>query len=514
MKKINFFIILAITLVTSLQLFAQNIEVKTLDKYFAKAQKDWNVVGMSVGIIKDGEIVLSKGYGELETGKGNAPDGNSLYAIASNTKAFISTAIGILVDEGKVNWDDPVKKHLPWFEMYDPYVTNHITVRDLLCHRAGLGTFSGDVIWYKSDYTAEEAIRHLKYLKPAYEFRSGYGYSNLMFITAGEVIKAVSGKPWTEFVKERVFNPLGMERTRTSVTELSQMKNVATPHKPDLEDVQHTIPWVNWDNMGAAGGIISSTNDMLKWCQLQIDGGKIEENSIFSLKAQETFWKPHNNFTVSARTKKTYPNRHVSGYALGWSYFDYEGRMVYNHGGGYDGMYSKVLIVPEENLAMVVLTNSMKGISNALMYYTLDRYFGLEEKDWSTGNLERTRRWEASKGEDIDKRIQARLKDTKPTLMLDDYAGIYHDDLFGDIEIVNKGGSLEINFLTAKALNAKLQHWHNDVFQIKWKEEHAWFDFGTLQFVLDNNLKPKALQFDVPNGDIFFEEIEAARKDD
>lgn len=514
MKNIHLLKIIVFVLVifSGFSVFGQETEVKTLDQYFEKARQDWEVEGMSVGIIKDGKVILAKGYGQLEAGKPARPDGNSLYAIASNTKAFISASIGILVDEGKIKWDDPVRQYLPYFELYDPYVSAHVTIRDLLCHRAGLGTFSGDVIWYKSEYTAEEAIKHLKHLPQAYGFRDGYGYSNLMFITAGEVIKAVSGKTWAEFIREHIIDPTGMTRTQTSVEPLRNMANVATPHKPNDEGVNHPIPWVNWDNMGAAGGIVSSVNDMLKWCQLQLDHGTLNEQQIFSLQAQETFWKPHNNYTVSARTKEIYPTRHVAGYALGWGYYDHGGRMVYSHGGGYDGMYSQVTIVPEENMAIVVLTNSMKGISGSLTYYTLDHFFGLKETDWSRQNLERTKDWEKTKTERVTERKAKRIPGTAPTLSLEAYTGVYHDDLYGDIEVVDNEGNLGLHFKTAPALNATLEHWHHDVFEIKWNEEHAWFDFGTVQFLMSNNLTPTALQFDIPNDDIFFEEIHAKRQ--
>lgn len=512
MKNIRFLFALAVSLFVTLQIVAQNIDANTLDKYFNKAQQDWKVSGMSVGIIKDGKVILAKGYGVIEEGKSKKPDANTLYAIASNTKAFISASIGILVDEGKMNWDDPVQKYLPYFELYDPYVSANITVRDLLCHRSGLGTFSGDVLWYKSQLTAEASLKRLKHLPQAFEFRSGYGYSNLMFIAAGEVIKAVSGKSWAEFVQERIMDKTGMDRSQTSITGLKNLSNVATPHKPDAGGNNHPIPWVNWDNMGAAGGIISSVNDMLKWCQLQLDNGKVGKDKIFSRRAQETFWTPHNSRTVSARTKEVFPTRHVAGYALGWSYYDHGGRMVYNHGGGYDGMYSQVTLVPEENMAIVILTNSMKGISSSLTYYTLDHFFGLETKDWSATNLERTKSWEQSKIERVNSRKEKRKTGTTPTLAPELYSGTYHADFYGDLEIVEKNGDLELHFLSAPTLNAKLKHWHNDVFEIIWNEEHAWFDFGTVQFLLDNNLNPVELYFDVPNDDIFFDEIQAKKK--
>lgn len=502
-------LLLLLFLLPNILLTAQ-IDYKILDQYLAKAQQDWDIPGMAIGIIENGEVKLAKGYGHLKSGTETTVDGNSIFAIASNTKAFISAAIGILVDEGKLKWDDPVQQYLPYFELYAPYVSANITVRDLLCHRAGLGTFSGDVIWYKSNYSAEEVVKRAAKVPQDYGFRSGYGYSNLMFITAGEVIEAVSGQPWHEFIKKHIFQPLDMARTRTSVEDLKKMTNVAQPHKP-TDGKNRPIPYVNWDNMGAAGGILSSVNDMLKWVQLQIDGGKTGDQQIFSARAQETFWQPHNNFRVSSGTKEYFPTRHVSGYALGWSYFDHGGQMVYNHGGGYDGMYSKVVVVPEAKLGIVILTNSMKGISNPLTYHILDQAFNLEPKDWNKQGLEGEERGAAFRKKRIDDRIASRLPDTKPTLELPAYAGKYSDDMFGTIEVNHTEKGLELHFPSAPSLDATLEHWHLNTFEIKWKEVHAWFDFGTLQFVLDNNGKVQSLQFDVPNDDIFFEEIHAKR---
>ncbi len=489
---------------------AQELSNK-LDQYFEKARQDWNVPGMAIGVIKDGEIILAKGYGNLEDGKDTAVDGNSLFAIASNTKAFTAAAISILVDEGKLSWDDPVQKYLPYFRLYDEYVSQHTTIRDLLCHRVGLGTFSGDVIWYKHNLSAEEIVRRAAEVPQAYEFRAGYGYSNLMFITAGEVIKAVSGKDWDAFLKEKVFDPLEMERTITSTNNLKKLKNVASPHKimPGTDE-NPPISWVNWDNMGAAGGIISSVNDMLKWLQLQLNEGKNGDQVIFSESAQATFWQPHNPKRVSKFAKDTY-FRSFSAYGLGWSIIDYRDQVVYNHGGGYDGMYSKVAVVPEQGFAMVILTNSMTGISSPLLYYTLDLVLDEEPKDWSSWGLERTNRWDERNKKRMDDLIESRKMDTEPSLSLENYAGNFQCKMYGNIEVKFENDQLRLLIEDAPDLSADLSHWHYDTFKIEWDQTHAWFDFGTLQFLLDNNANVVELKFDVPNNDIFFHEIQAVK---
>ena len=481
-------------------------DIDKLDKYFEKALSDWQVPGMSVAIVKDGEVVLAKGYGVRQSGKKKKTDENTLYAIASNTKAFISASLAHLVWEGKISWDDKVVDHLPYFELYDAYTTRETTIRDLLCHRVGLGTFSGDVIWYKSDYTAEETVRHAKYVPQAYSYRAGYGYSNLMFITAGEVIRSVTGMPWDEFVEKHIFDPLNMSNSVTSTSDLEKIKNVATPHKT-IDDKATPIAWTNWDNMGAAGGVISSVSDISKWMMLQINGGINDGDTIFSPETQVDMWTPHNNHRVSLASQKNIPSRHFSGYGLGWGMSDYQGRKMLNHGGGYDGMYSRVTMIPEENLGIVVLTNSMTGISTPITMRAIDEFLGAGDRDWSAEALPRAAKGAENRKERIAKRVNARELGTEPTVSLSDFVGNYYDPMYGAVTISLEDDHLVLDFAPAPQLKADLSHWHYNTFKIDWRETHAWFDFGTLRFVLDNNRQVEGIEFDVPNDDIFFDEI-------
>ncbi len=508
MKKFSLVLFLIPTI--WFQVIGQNLSTQ-LDSYFRNAQIDWKIPGMAIGIIKDGNIVLAEGYGFLETYTTEEVNEHTLFAIASNTKAFIATSLGILVEEGKLKWSDPVRKYLPNFELPDDYATQHTTIRDLLCHRAGLGTYSGDVIWYKSQLPPAEVVGRIKNVPMKYDFRNGYGYSNLMFITAGEVIQTVSGISWDEFVKKRIFTPLEMDRTVTSTNELSEKGNFATPHKPK-PGINMPINWTNWDNMGAAGGIISSVSDMLKWIQLHLAGGKVGNNKIYDEKLQTEMWHPHNVFRVTKNTRQLFPTRNLSGYGLGWSLFDHGKYLVANHGGGYDGMYSKVFLVPEANLGGVILTNSMKGISNPMMYYILDRFLSPDsDKDWSADGLKNQKRNEERIANRVNKRNHLRIKDTKPSIPVDRFAGTYRCKMYGDIVVEEEDGDLKLLFSHAPKLNATLTHWHFNTYQINWEEEHAWFDFGTVQFILDNNAEVSEIRFDVPNDDIFFEEIHAVR---
>ncbi|HET9052699.1 MAG TPA: serine hydrolase domain-containing protein, partial [Cyclobacteriaceae bacterium] len=377
--------LLLTALLFTFQLVAQP-DVKKLDAYFAKALKAWEVPGMSVAIVKDGKVIFSKGYGVKEAGKPDAPDGHTLYAIASNTKAFTTAAIAMMVNEGKLSWDDKVRKHLPYFELYDPYVSQEVTVRDLLCHRVGFETFSGDAIWYLSDnLSAEQIIRRAKYLPQAYNFRAGYGYSNIMYITAGELMKTVAGKPWGNIIQERIFNPLGMTRSVTSAKFIDGKVNVASPHA-FTENKHVPIPWEDWEAIAATGGIISSVEDMSKWMIFNLNNGIWGKDTLLTPQLRNTLWTPHNVFTVNHADEDF--DTHFRGYGLGWSLADYKGKMRVGHTGGYSGMLSIVALVPDEKLGVVVLTNGMKGgLMSAVVNYTLDAFLKVKERDYSAEYL-------------------------------------------------------------------------------------------------------------------------------
>ncbi len=498
---------LVLTLVLAGFIACAQVDYKKLDAYYEKALKEWNVPGMTIGIVKDGKLVFAKGYGTVEVGKNQKPDENTLFAIASNSKAFTSAAIALLVQEGKLRWDDKVRQHLPYFALYNNYVSEETTIRDLLCHRVGLGTFSGDVIWYRSQLSAEEIIKRVRYLPPAYNFRAGYGYSNLMYITAGEVIRKVTGKSWGEFVTERFLKPLGMTRTVTGTRYLQNVANVATPHERADEQNKPT-PWVDWENIGATGGLISSVSDLSQWLIFNMNHGVWGKDTLLTAASRNTLWTPHNNFVVDHTAKN--PVTHFRGYGLGWGLSDYHGRLRVGHTGGYDGMVSVIQMLPEEKLGFIMLTNGLQAPLGALPSYTFDRFLGKPERDWSKEHLKGTMK---AKKEDtrIADRKKARVPDTKPSLAAPKYAGTYHADIYGKIVVSEANGQLRLTFEHTPDFSATLQHWHYDVFQIMWDKPQSWFAFGTVRFNLDNNLEILSLDFDVPNDDIFFEELKAKR---
>ncbi|MDP2088648.1 MAG: serine hydrolase [Flavobacteriaceae bacterium] len=510
--KLKFFLFILIVTVSTTVVFSQKkqstIDPKKLDTYFAQMAADWDIPSMSIGIVKDGKLVFAKSYGHLEIGKSEKPDANTLYAIASNSKAFTSAIIGMLVQEGKLSWDDKVKDYLPYFEVYDPWVSKEITIRDLLSHRVGLGTFSGDVIWYKSNLSASAIVKGTKYLSKSFDFRAGYGYSNVMYIAAGEVIKKVTGKPWSEVVQERILIPLDMNRTITNPNQLEEKGNFATPHGRK-ESANFPIEWENWEEIGAMGGLISSVNDVSKWMIFNLNKGIHGKDTLLTAKTINNIWTPHNNFRVD-QTKKNDFNRHFSAYGLGWSLSDYHGNLRMGHTGGYDGMITAVTMVPDQNLGVVVLTNGMKSPITAATNYALDTYLGIKVKDWSKELLKLNDSNEA-KDTRVADRIKKRVLNTQPSLPIEKYVGTFKSAIYGKIIISNEQNTLRLNFEHSPNLSASLSHWHYDVWKIEWDTPHAWLDFGMVKFNFDNNLEILGIDFDVPNDDIFFEELKPVK---
>lgn len=490
---------------------ATDVSWDWLAKYVEKTRQDWEVPGLAVAVVQNDQVVFSQGFGSQELGKASPVDEHTLFAIASNSKAFTAAALAILVDEGKLSWDDHVSDYLPWLKLKDQHATADLRVRDLLCHRSGLGTFSGDLLWWGTDYSPEEVLRRLAVLEPASPFRSRYGYSNLMFLAAGEVIHTVSGKPWGEFIHQKIFQRLGMTRSITSVKDLIEKGNFATPHKT-FSDRSDPILWTNWDTMAAAGGIISSVHDMSHWLRLQLRRGVIsDEDSLFSRKQSQTMWQAHMPIPVSESYRERYPTPHFRAYGLGWGLSDYKGHKVIGHGGGYDGMYSQVVMVPEKELGIVVLTNSMTGISPAITYRIMDHVLGGDTKDRSATLLKSFKEGRIDFEQRIEDAITPVATDSKPSHDLSAYTGDFQCPLYGNAKVILEDGKLVLTDLPNPKLVADLEHLHYDTFKLNWRNDYAWFGSGTIHFVADSRGVFQKLEFDVPNDDLWFYELKFSR---
>lgn len=483
-----------------------------LDAYIEASRKKWQVPGLSVAVVKDDQLVLCKGYGVRRVGEDELVDGQTLFAIASNSKAFTAAALAILIDEGKLSWDDHVSKYLPWFKLRDQLASAEIRIRDLLCHRSGLGTFSGDLLWWGTEYSPREVLERAVHLEPESSFRSSYGYSNLMFLAAGEVIVAVSGQSWSDFIRSKILTPLEMHRTTTTIRDLVSLDNFATPHKTLLEQSK-PMAWMNWDSMAAAGGIISSAEEMSLWLRLQLRRGRLSDSGrIFSDLSAHEMWQAQTPIKLSATPSQRFPSTHFRAYGLGWALSDYEGRKIVGHGGGYDGMYSQVLMIPEENLGVVVLTNSMTSITNLIAYRAVDVMLGVAQKDWSDDNLEQFLKSRREFHEKIVRATTPAVQNTQPSHPLVDYTGKYRCPMYGDASVVLEGDQLVLKLHPYAALVADLKHLHYDTFELRWRQEFAWFEGGTAHFVADSRGKFQRIELDVPNEDLWFHELKLTRE--
>jgi len=509
-KKLCLFF--ALYLLLFLPVLAQDYSAKLaeIDAYAQKVRDDWKIPGLAVAIVKDDKVIFAKGYGVRDINKPDKVDENTLFAIASNSKAFTTASLSILIDEGRIGgWDDKVSKYLPEFQMYDPYVTSEMTIRDLVSHRSGLDTFSGDLLWYDTTYTPDEILRRVRYLKPVRGFRAGYGYQNLMFLAAGRIVEKVSGKAWGAFVKERILTPLGMTRTTTSVKDLKD--NYALPHNESGGKL-HALPLGNIDNSIGLAGLNSSVTDIAKWLRLQLGRGTFEGKEIFKKERSGEMWQQNIFIPVNPFPAANAPTTMFNRYGLGWFLNDYRGRKIVSHTGGLDGMITQTAMMPAENLGLVVLTNSETGAIGIMRNKILDVFTDAPKRDWNAEALDRAKQNKARE-EEADKKIDAaRVANTKPSLALKDYAGTYTSQMYGDVTVAEENGKLVMRLGPAPNFVADLEHWHYDTFQIHWRSSVNYnFPRGWVTFTIDKNAKTDQLKIDQPNNDFWFYELDLKR---
>ncbi len=503
MKFFKLFILLSFVSIT---LFSQTKEqLNHLDTYFQKSLDEWQVPGMAIAIVNADSIVFSKGYGFANIIKKTKVDNHTLFAVASNSKAFTAAAIAKLIEEGKLNWDDKVIDYLPYFKMYNDYVTANFTITDLLCHRSGLETFSGDLLWYGTTLTAEEIIAAQKYLKPKYEFRTTFGYSNIAYLTAGKIIEKISGKSWQEYIKNNFIDPLEMNRTLTSTTQIKKTTNVATPYYYENEKNQE-LNWVNWDNIAPAGAIISSVNDFSKWLQLNINKGNFKETSFFNENSFNKLTTPHVNFEVGKNTE----NVHFKSYGLGWNLQDYEGVKIISHGGGYDGMISKSFFIPGKELGVVILTNSLNWVPSALTKKILEVLItnNLNGNDWSANYLNYKKSSDSIAIVKHNKSELQRGKLNKNHFELKKYTGVFKDKMYGTVTVSEQNNLLHFKMDATPIFYADLNHWNHHIFTFRFPKHLSSLPEGKLWFDLNKNGEITKLHIDVPNPDFDFTEFE------
>ncbi|MBL4752906.1 MAG: serine hydrolase, partial [Flavobacteriales bacterium] len=427
---------------------ATQISSKEIDVVVERALKAFDVPGIAVAVVKDGKVVHSKGYGLASLNTKKKVDKNTLFGIASNSKAFLTATIAMLVDEGKMDWDDKVTDHIPEFKLYDPYVTADFTIRDLLTHRSGMGLGAGDLMFFPAgnDFTLADIIHNLRYLKQTSPFRSKFDYDNLLYLVAGEVVTRVSGMSWEDFVEERIMKPLGMNRSAATLGRLVDKSNIIDGHVAFDEQKARVVPSHDLKiGEAAAAGIFSSVADLSKWMICRLNEGKYGkngENRLFSEKNHIEMWKPHTNLAV--RNDKY--NSHFNSYALGWQVSDVKGYKQVTHTGGLEGMVTQVTLMPELNLGIVVLTNQQMGVAFVSVTNTIkDAYLGLEVEDWvlkydtlMAKRSEKNGALEKKVWHDVDSAVTA----NKGKIDMATFTGKYVDPWLGEIEISDLDGQI------------------------------------------------------------------------
>jgi CubicO group peptidase (beta-lactamase class C family) len=460
---------------------AQRGPLSDLDGYVRAAMREWQVPGLAIAVVKNDSIVMARGYGVRQLGRPEAVDEHTVFAAASTTKAMTATALGMLVDEGRLHWDDPVIRHLRDFQLFDESATGEVTIRDLLAHRSGLPR--GDLLWWASPYSRAEVVQRVRHLRPTSPPRTRFGYNNIMYVAAGEILEAASGATWDDFIADRLFAPLGMTRSSTSAHEAAGSGNTAIPHLR-IDGRIRPIAWRSVDNLGAAGAVNSSAWDMAQWIRFNLRGGQAGERRLVSDSVTRITRTPHVDVRVDSSTDRLHPRVTNRAYGLGWALQDYHGYRVLHHDGALDGMRTQVMMIPDLQLGVVVFTNfAPASLHVALAYRIIDDLIGAPSRDWSGELLAATRLRQLQRDREWKDYERARVTGTRPSLEPSRYAGVYADSMYGRMTVEENEGALVVRF--GDAWEGDLEHWHFDTFRVIWRDSSL--GRTSLTFVLGAN---------------------------
>ncbi|WP_104734074.1 serine hydrolase [Hanstruepera ponticola] len=469
------------------QLQAQ-VTSQQIDSIVNYAMSKFNVAGCAVAVVKDGKILHEKGYG-IKSIKTNEPvNEHTNFAIASNSKAFTTVALALLVEEGKLNWDDKVKMHIPEFTMYNDYVEENFNIIDLVTHRSGLGLGVGDLMFFPqgSDFTIDDLLSSFQHFKQESAFRTKWDYDNLLYLVAGELIARKSGMTWEAFIETRIFEPLGMENSYASLASIQDSSNLSASHSTETGEMR-IIPTFEEMINGAAGGIFSNVNDLSQWMLLHLNKGKYGNNlnsQLFTTSNHYEMWKIHTVMDVNRNPRY---NSHFAGYGLGWNLTDVNGNMQVSHTGGLPGMLSRTLLIPDMNLGIVILTNTSNdggGLFSAVSQTILDMYLEMDDFQW----IDKYSAYLASRQSGDDAATQKVWETVanmdQKAVKREKYIGVYEDVWFGKIEVFEKDNQLWIKCHRSPLLNGPLKHYKDETFAIKWEyqdmnaDAFAMFEIG------------------------------------
>jgi CubicO group peptidase (beta-lactamase class C family) len=464
-------------------------------------------------VVKDGQVLLAKGYGVRKLGEPTPVDARTLFGIASNTKVFTATALGLLVEEGKLQWDAPVIRYLPWFQMFDPFVTRELSIRDLLVHRSGFGLGAGDLLWWpESTYDRREIARRLRFIPPATSFRSAYAYDNVLYLVAGEVIEAVSGQSWEDFVSQRILAKVGMTGSNVRHSAATKGGNVAATHAP-VDGVVRPIRPFESDNTNPAGGINTSAEDIAKWMNVLIARGALPDGTrLFS----EQTWRQLTTLVTpmpnpEPPTELAALKSGFRGYALGLEVRDYRGHKMLTHTGGLPGYVSKVTTIPDLQLGVAVLTNQESGEAfSSITYEILDQFIPQNaywvKADWPAA-YKTLRDRSASEVQKAEQKLTTtRNAQSRPSLPLEKYAGNYQDAWYGDVVVANEGGKLVMRFTKTPVLVGELEHYQYDTFIARWRDRELRADaYVAFSLNADGTIERARMQAVSPATDFSFD---------
>jgi len=509
MNKLKLSFLAAITFLLSISAFAQ-MTSEEVDVLVNRAMDKFTVAGAAVAIVKDGEIIHQKGYRIKSVDSKETVDEHTNFGIASNTKAFTTAALAILVEEGKISWLDKVKKHIPEFTMYNDYVAENFNIQDLLTHRSGLGLGVGDLMVFPDggDYTINDVLTSFQYFEPESAFRTKFDYDNLLYFVAGEIIARVSGMSWEQFVETRIMEPLKMDNSYTSFKYIKDKSNLATPHLNDDGTLTIiTSELIDPDKLnGAPGGIYSNVNDLSNWMIMHLNKGKYGEGldkELFTAASQREMWTIHT--TLNASRNPRY-NSHFRGYGLGWGLTDVKGNMVVSHTGGLSGMLSKTIMIPDLNLGVVVLTNTSldgAGVFASVTQTIIDSYLGLEDFDW-VDTYYQGMQANQNEADSVVTQVWATVKSAeKIKVKTKNYVGTYEDNWFGKVEISVKDGRLHFRSHRSPKLSGPLAFYKDKEFAIKWTQPNMEADAFAI-FSVDDKGKAQGIKMKGISPDIDF----------
>lgn len=507
-KRLSCLLLLVFCL-SSILVKAQGLSSSQIDSLANQTLESFPMAGFAVSVVHNGQVVHAKGYGVRSIESKQAVDENTLFAIASNSKSFTAAALAILVDEGKLSWKDKVVKHIPEFTMYNSYVRDNFTVEDLLCHRSGLGLGAGDLMIFPdgSDFTIDDILNSFQHQTPVSDFRTKYDYDNLLYIVAGEIIHRLSGMSWAEFVEEKIMKPLQMNASAGSFKRIKNKENVALPHSSEYGELEIVDAYTN-PLMDAAGGIYASVNDLNQWLLMHLNGGKYgEDEQLFSSQNQNNMWRAHTMLQFSAKGNGKYEN-HYKAYGLGWVIEDYKGYTIISHTGGLPGMLSKTVLIPELNVGIAVLTNTLPG---GYAYYMMpqaiiDSYIEAKPTDWNAFAAERLKGTQ-NKVDSVVNAVWNTVDLAKEIeINKEDYIGSYCDKWFGKMEVYEKDGELWMRSLRSPKLTGKMHYYKANSFAVKWAYRDMNCDAFAM-FALDEEGKAQALKMKgiSPNIDFSFD---------